>query len=121
GADTHSVPRRPGLRRDQRRSRLFGLCRRHDALTNKMGPGSATLRATLRPGHEVLASSRPFRAGLGGEVDGALDSDIVEMRIEEVARRTAAAVAQHHEKIIVGAQLAVGRELAERVVERDAM
>src|SRR6202158_5322594 len=65
--------------------------------------------------------SRPFGAGLGGEVDGALDPDIVEMRVEEVARRAAAAVAQHHEEIIVGAELAVRRKLAEGVVERDAM
>src|ERR1700674_1683499 len=76
---------------------------------------NAPLRAALRPGHEAVQSSRPFRAGLGGEIDGALDPDIVEMRVEEVARRAAAAVAQHHEEIIVGAQLAVGRELAEGV------
>src|ERR1700688_3193105 len=75
-----------------------------------------TNRSTVPP-----RKSRPFRAGLGGEIDGALDPDIVEMRVEEVARRAAAAVAQHHEEIIVGAKLAVGRELAEGVVERDAM
>src|SRR5262249_43025997 len=82
---------------------------------------SAPLRAALRPGHDAVASSRPFGAGLGQQIDTARDPDVVEMRVEEIARRAAAAVAQHHEEIVVGAQLAVGRELAERVVERDAV
>src|ERR1700730_16745041 len=65
--------------------------------------------------------SRPFGLRLGRQVDRALLADIVEMRIEEIARGAASAVAQHDEEIVVGAELAVGRELAERIVERDAV
>src|SRR5436309_9022196 len=67
------------------------------------------------------ATSRPFCPGLGREIDRALAADIIEMRVEEVARRPPSTVAQHHEELVIRVQLAVGRELAERVVERDAV
>src|ERR1700720_4766770 len=68
-----------------------------------------------------LTGSRPLGLRLGSQVDRALAAEVVEMRVEEIARGAAAAVAQHDEEIVVGAELAVGRELAERIVERDAV
>src|ERR1700730_6053286 len=68
-----------------------------------------------------LTGSRPLGLRLGSQVDRALAAEVVEMRVEEIARGTAAAVAQHNEEIVVGAELAGRGQLAERLVERDAM
>src|SRR5262245_46673063 len=74
------------------------------------------LAAALRPGRAPL---RPLGAGLGGEVDRRALADIVEMLAEEIARRGAPALEQHFEEIEVGAQLALGGQLAEGRVERN--
>src|ERR1043166_2859039 len=66
-------------------------------------------------------TSRPLRLRLGAQIDGGVAAEVVEMRGEEIARGAAAAVAQHDEEIVVGAELARGGEFAERLVERDAV
>src|SRR4051794_15856505 len=82
-----------------------------------MDPGFP--RLARAPGRR--RKSRPLGAGLGGEIDRALAADIIEMRVEKIAYCTATAVAQHHEEIVIRAQLALRRELAECIVERDAV
>src|ERR1700738_3005768 len=68
-----------------------------------------------------LTGSRPLRLRLGPQVDRALAAEIVEMRVEEITRGAAAAVAQHDEELVVGAELARRGPLAERPLARDAV
>src|ERR1043166_184526 len=72
-------------------------------------------------GTSEARKSSPLRLRLGAQVDGGVAAEVVEMRIEEIARRAAAAVAQHDEEIVVGAELARRGQFAERLVERDAV
>src|SRR6266545_6127055 len=90
---------------------------RNIALSVFMGPGFRR----FAPAPERQERSSPLRPDLGRKIDRAPHPDVVEMRVDEVARGAPAAVAQHHEEIIVGAQLAVRVKLGKGAVERDAV
>src|SRR5690348_492495 len=53
-----------------------------------------------KPGHDEF-TSRPLRVRFGAQVEGAAPAEVVEMRVEEAARRAPAARPQHLEEVVV--------------------
>src|SRR5215472_15333861 len=61
--------------------------------------------------------SRPFSLRFGAQIDGAFHADIVEVLVEEAARRTLAAEMEHVEEVVVGRKSAGCVEMRAKPVE----